>query len=234
MSQARQPEFERELIKVLKQCPHIIHLPELDFFRDYILEMGGKIPTQESSKPTEPKKETKAEEPKVEKEEKMEEVVEEDEEMESEVELDLEGVIEDNDDTEHEMGDPSKVELSESEMELFENKRSEAMSSYSSGDWEKSVDFFTEAIKINPTSAAMFAKRGTCYLKIKKPKACIRDCNMAIQLNPDNASAYKFRGRAHRLLGQFLDAVKDLRTACKIDFDEQADEWLKEVTPNYD
>ena len=35
-----------------------------------------------------------------------------------------------------------------------------------------------------------------------------------------------------RLLGNFLDAAKDLRLACKIDFDEQADEWLREVTPN--
>lgn len=29
-----------------------------------------------------------------------------------------------------------------------------------------------------------------------------------------------------------MEAAKDLRLACKIDFDEQADEWLKEVTPN--
>ena len=29
-----------------------------------------------------------------------------------------------------------------------------------------------------------------------------------------------------------MDAAKDLRLACKIDFDEQADEWLREVTPN--
>ncbi len=35
-----------------------------------------------------------------------------------------------------------------------------------------------------------------------------------------------------RLLGNFVEAAKDLRLACKIDFDEQADEWLKEVTPN--
>ena len=31
------------------------------------------------------------------------------------------------------------------------------------------------------------------------------------------------------LLGKFLEAQKDLSTACKIDFNEQADEWLKEV-----
>ena len=29
-----------------------------------------------------------------------------------------------------------------------------------------------------------------------------------------------------------MEAAKDLRLACKIDFDEVADEWLKEVTPN--
>jgi hypothetical protein len=40
-------------------------------------------------------------------------------------------------------------------------------------------------------------------------------------LNPDNATAYKFRGRAQTLLGNFKDAAQDLRTACKIDYDEQ-------------
>ena len=40
-------------------------------------------------------------------------------------------------------------------------------------------------------------------------------------MNPDNATAYKFRGRAQTLLGNFKDAAQDLRTACKIDFDEQ-------------
>ena len=33
-----------------------------------------------------------------------------------------------------------------------------------------------------------------------------------------------------RFLGKFAEASKDLATACKIDFDEAADEWLKEVT----
>ena len=35
-----------------------------------------------------------------------------------------------------------------------------------------------------------------------------------------------------RLLGNFLEAAKDLRLACKIDYDDQAKEWLDEVTPN--
>jgi len=80
----------------------------------------------------------------------------------------------------------------------------------------------------------MFDKRGTCFLKLSPPapKTCVRDCSRAIELNPDNAIAYTFRGRANRLLGNFTEAAMDLSSACKIDFDEQADEWLKEVTTN--
>ena len=33
-------------------------------------------------------------------------------------------------------------------------------------------------------------------------------------------------------MGQWEEAVKDLRLACNIDYDDQANEWLKEVTPN--
>jgi suppressor of tumorigenicity protein 13 len=56
--------------------------------------------------------------------------------------------------------------------------------------------------------------------------------NRALELNCDSAAAYKFRGRANRLLGNFEEAASDLRNACKLDFDEESDEWLKEVTPN--
>merc|ERR1719357_483042 len=117
-------------------------------------------------------------------------------------------------------------------MDRFDEKRSEAMPAFSDADFAKASGLFTEAILLNPRSAAMFAKRGNCFLKLKKPNACIRDCDRAIQLNPDSAPAHKFRGRAHRLLGHFVEAAKDLRTACKLDFDEVADEWLREVTPN--
>lgn len=35
-----------------------------------------------------------------------------------------------------------------------------------------------------------------------------------------------------RLLGNFLEAHRDLATACKLDYDDVANEWLKEVEPN--
>jgi suppressor of tumorigenicity protein 13 len=129
------------------------------------------------------------------------------------------------------MGEENK-EPSEEEMDQAGDFRGKAAASYSNGEFEDAINFYTQAILLNPISALFFAKRAQSFLKLKKPNAAIRDCNHAIKLNPDNASAYKFRGRAHRLLGNWEDAAKDLRQACKLDYDDEADEWLKEVTPN--
>merc|ERR1719412_1509460 len=100
---------------------------------------------------------------------------------ESDVELDMDGVVGDpNPLGEQEMGDPNKKELSDEEMDKFDEKRGEAMQAYSEGEWEKAIGLFTEAIKINPNSAVMFAKRGMCYLKIspQATNACVKDCSL--------------------------------------------------------
>ena len=79
-------------------------------------------------------------------------------------------------------GDPEKKEMTDDEMEKFDEKRGEAMSAFSEvatllldccpflnvnssnlflqGEWEAAIALFTEAIQLNPNSAAMFAKRG--------------------------------------------------------------------------
>lgn len=36
----------------------------------------------------------------------------------------------------------------------------------------------------------------------------------------------------YRLLGNFLEAYRDLAMACKLDYDDEANIWLKEVEPN--
>jgi len=220
-------------ITLCRANPAVLHNPELAFFTDYLLSLGAVLPPkpkEETKETPESKKGDKVPTPPPAKEEEVEDM---ELSEESDVELDMEGVMKEPDaESAHEMGDKTKKEMTDEEMEKFDDKRSEAMSAFSEGDWENAISLFTEAILLNPNSAAMFAKRGTCFIKTKKPNACIRDCDRAIELNPDNASAYKFRGRAYRLLGKFTEAAKDLATACKIDFDEQADEWLKEVQPN--
>lgn len=49
------------------------------------------------------------------------------------------------------------------------------------------------------------------------------------QINPDSARAYKSRGEAKALLGQWEGAAKDLRLAARLDYDEETAAFLKKV-----
>lgn len=129
------------------------------------------------------------------------------------------------------MGEDNK-EPTEEESDQADEFRGKGAKAYSGGEYEDAINFYTQAILLNPTHALYYAKRAQAFLKLNKPNAAIRDCDRAMQLNPDCASAYKFRGRANRLLGNWELAAKDLRQACKLDYDDEADDWLKEVTPN--
>lgn len=95
------------------------------------------------------------------------------------------------------MGDADKW-MTEADEDKCDELRAGGTTAFGEGDYEKASQLFTEAIKLNPQSALLFAKRASCFIHLKKPNACIRDCNRAIELNPDSAAAHKFRGRAHR------------------------------------
>lgn len=208
----------KQFIDVCKANPDILILPDLNFFKEYIESLGGKIPAKKTAEahPSQPEEVS----PDVESE------------PESDLELDTEGCVEpDPVDEKQKMGDADK-EVTEEDSDKSDAKRVEAMGQFSEGNFDKAIDLFTEAIELNPSSALLFAKRGQAYLKKTRPNACIKDCTRALELNPDSAAAFKFRGRAYSLIGEWEKAAKDLRQACNIDFDEQTDEWLKTVTPN--
>lgn len=153
-------------------------------------------------------------------------------EPESDIDIDREGCVEPDELSDaQKMGDITKIPTEE-EQDQASDIRPKANSAYSEQNYDQAISLYSDAILLNPTNALFYAKRGQAYLKLNKPNACIRDCDRALELNCDSAAAYKFRGRAHRLLGNWESSAKDLRQACKIDFDEEADEWLREVTPN--
>uniref|UniRef100_A0A6B2EB18 Putative hsp70-interacting protein hip/transient component of progesterone receptor complex n=1 Tax=Phlebotomus kandelakii TaxID=1109342 RepID=A0A6B2EB18_9DIPT len=215
------------------QKPEIINMPQLSFFKEFIEKMGGKVPegmptfAEEPSKPpkaetSEPPKTTAAPESPP---------AEETSESEPEIELDREGCVDPDTDEPQEMGDAAK-EPTDDDFEKAGECRSQAAAAYAEQKYDEAIDLYTQAILLNPGNALFYAKRGQAFLKLVKPNACIRDCDRALQLNCDSAAAYKFRGRANRLLGNWEEAARDLRQACKIDYDEEADEWLREVTPN--
>ena len=68
-------------------------------------------------------------------------------------------------------------------------------------------------------AASTLCKRAQLLLKAQRPRAAALDASAALALNPDSARAYKIRGRARRLAGDYEGAAADFGQAQRIDFD---------------
>ncbi|KAI6650268.1 Hsc70-interacting protein [Oopsacas minuta] len=191
---ATQVALLRQFVKVVTAKPEILQLPEMGFFKEWLLKLGATIPEPEpvpeptkeehmetSSPPKGPTKIPTQESPK--KEEATPPVVESsseyEESPESDLDLDMTGVVEEDIIQNQEMGDHNK-EVSEEDMEKATELRSDAMSRASDGDIEGAVAIFTEAIKLNPSSALLYSKRASLYIKLSRPNAAIKDTTEVI------------------------------------------------------
>uniref|UniRef100_A0A2K6N3K9 STI1 domain-containing protein n=1 Tax=Rhinopithecus bieti TaxID=61621 RepID=A0A2K6N3K9_RHIBE len=189
----------RAFVKLCKQDPSILHTEEMRFLREWVESMGSKVPpATQKVKSEENTKEEKPDSKKVEEDLKADEPSSE----ESDLEIDKEGVIEPDPNSPQEMGDEN-AEITQEMMD------------------QKAIDLFTDAIKLNPRLAILYAKRASVFVKLQK----------AIEINPDSAQPYKWRGKVHRLLGHWEEAAHDLALACKLDYAEDASAMLKEVQP---
>ena len=65
--------------------------------------------------------------------------------------------------------------MGEEDIEKAAELRSDAMSQSSDGDTEGAVATFSQAIKLNPGSALLYAKRASLYLQLLRPNAAIKD-----------------------------------------------------------
>lgn len=223
--EARQLQELRQFVQLCKSNPAILHRPELHFFKEWLLSLGASVPPPPPNESSEEKCQTEET-----KEERVPSPTPEPESEESDLEIDNEGVIPPDDDPPQEMGNDD-LEVTEEMMDTANEKKVEAINALGDGDFQKAIDLLTEAIKMNPRIAILYAKRASVYVKLQKPNAAIRDCDKAIAINPDSAQPYKWRGKAHRLLGHWEEAAHDLAMACKLDYDEEASAVLKEVQP---
>ncbi|KAG8556331.1 hypothetical protein GDO81_018033 [Engystomops pustulosus] len=213
----------REFVRLCQSDPSVLHLSELNFFTEWLHCMGASIPS-----PPQKESPTKATQEDHEKENNIPPPKAESEE--SDLDIDNEGVIAPDEDAPQAMGDDD-LEVTEEMIDQANEKKMEAINALGDGELQKAIDLFTEAIKLNPRIAILYAKRASVYVKLQKPNAAIRDCDKAIAINPDSAQPYKWRGKAHRLLGHWEEAAHDLAMACKLDYDEDASAMLKEVQP---
>ena len=132
---------------------------------------------------------------------------------------------------EYAMGpDPPPEDVSEADMDKASTAKMEAADLMAAGNCEAAAKTLTKAIQAMP-SALTYARRAECFLKMKpkKPNAAIRDCDAALKLNPDSGKSLRLRGTAHRFLGNWEAASKDLAQGQAIDFDDAVQTMQKLV-----
>jgi tetratricopeptide (TPR) repeat protein len=75
--------------------------------------------------------------------------------------------------------------------------KQEAADLQAAGDWEAALGKYNEAVLAAPPSALLYANRANALLKLGRPRAAERDCDLALQDNPDSAKV-KSRQLQHR------------------------------------
>jgi tetratricopeptide (TPR) repeat protein len=85
------------------------------------------------------------------------------------------------------------------------------------GDPDRSLEAFSEAIKLFPTEGRTFNNRGNIHLKKNDADRAIKDFDEAIRLNQKNYFAWGNRGRAYLYKNDLKHALADLNEAIRLD-----------------
>jgi tetratricopeptide (TPR) repeat protein len=84
-------------------------------------------------------------------------------------------------------------------------------------DYNKAVEYYTKAIKLEPDNAEYYFSRGVSYYELKKHEKAIDDYTKAIELELDNALYYNNRGVSYLELKQYEKAIEDISKAIELD-----------------
>ena len=84
-------------------------------------------------------------------------------------------------------------------------------------DPETAIEYYNQAIRLDPAYAAAYYNRGLAYHDLKQFKLSIRDYGKAIELEANFTSAFNNRGNAYSDLKHYRLAIDDYNKALELD-----------------
>lgn len=226
-------------IEKLKAAPALIHKPEVGFFKDLLISLGVPLPAvAEADLPSEAPVQvelldsdaedvslaavTAAEKSRPAESAESVHIADSDDDDPGRLPEDEEPFLP--------IVKPTEGEPSEAQQEACSQAKMVAMKALEDGDVPRALEHYTEAILTGVAGALVYTKRGELLLRQQRPRAAIRDCSVAIEVNPDCGRAYRIRGMAHRRLGMWEAAHHDLSLGQKLDYEEDITEVQKFVS----
>jgi len=245
------------LIDAVRADPQLLYDPNLAFFKSYLTSLGATVPHKTEHEPEAkadnddedapelmddeeevhfhgdaPKGEApKEKKPEPEAEPEDPELSEPESEPEPEhEEKEIEGDV--LDEKEHPFGNED-VEVSEEQQDQAADLAREGDSLKNASNFAEAIKKYNEAINIEP-AARLVAARSLCFLALKKPRACIFDCDHALKTNPNSTRAFTARAQAYILLEKWEEAFADFTKAQACDYNSETAAKLKEIKPKVD
>ncbi|KAE8716774.1 Outer envelope protein 64 [Hibiscus syriacus] len=98
-------------------------------------------------------------------------------------------------------------------MDASELLKEKGNAAFKGKQWNKAVNYYTEAIKLNETNATYYNNRAAAFLELGCFQQAEEDCNKAISLDKKNVKAYLRRGTARESLLCYKEALQDFKHA---------------------
>ncbi|KAL1328117.1 hypothetical protein HN51_038048 [Arachis hypogaea] len=98
-------------------------------------------------------------------------------------------------------------------IETSELLKEKGNAAFKGSQWNKALNYYTEAIKLNGMNATYYCNRAAAYLKLACFQQAEEDCNNAILIDKKNVKAYLRRGAARESLLRYKEALEDFKHA---------------------
>ena len=103
---------------------------------------------------------------------------------------------------------------------------------YDQNKFDKSIEYSTKRIELNPNNHVPYIDRGLCFRKLKKYKEAENDFNKSLSIKPDFFQAFGYRACLYLDLGKYEKALDDAQKSITInpeyDYGHSALGWAKQ------
>nr|XP_026486769.1 tetratricopeptide repeat protein 1 isoform X1 [Vanessa tameamea] len=126
-----------------------------------------------------------------------------------------------------------ELSLKDAEVDLTDDQKSERRSiaetlktmgnlAFKNEEYERSIDKYTEALKICPLQfneqrAVLYCNRSAAKLKLERYKHAIKDCTKAVELDDKYVKAYYRRAQCYEITEKLDESLEDYKQMLLID-----------------
>jgi len=113
-------------------------------------------------------------------------------------------------------------EVNEEAFQKASTFKKEAKALVKEGKFAEAIPKFIESVKADASPSTIGELAGV-YVSLRRPNAAIYVANIALNMSEYCAKAFKARGKAYNLLGNYKQALKDIGAGQRSDFDPATD-----------